>query len=706
MGGVMKLRWKYFLVLIAASLVPLLTVTWISQNASRRLGKTISGRAQNTLSDTVKQEMVRATRSYAAFSLLGGQTTELALRVLAAKAELALALPPPAPTRIYYAADFDDPLSAPEDMSPSNNHPIRTEGGVETYKSISPNHPNFLLAPATMKESVTSDIARFTRLSSSLRSINQHYGEGLIWIYASLENGVHISYPGHGGYPTGYDPRKRPWYEMAKQSKTITWLPIVDATTGRLILTVSMPFYRPDGSFAGVAAMDIKITHALMESETTSRWSQRMSSFIVGAETDPGSKKRKIWVISSQEESPPGSKTEGGIYSQSPEIVELFRRIKNNESGYLDMPYNGVDSLWAYAAMIANQYFVIVVPKSVIMTLPEEVGQMFVGYAKDQTTITGVAVVLALFFVGIVAFFTSRLSTGHILTIIDAWNRLAKGDFSVRLKSRMNDERDQLIHAFNEIVPKIEEHMRMSNALGLAEEVQQSLLPQSDPSLPGFDIAGASIYCDETGGDYYDFIETSRGGQAGLAVVVGDVSGHGVSSALLMATARALIMLRSSMPGEAAGIINDVNRYLSLDTAQTGNFMTFFFCELTERGTEIRWVRAGHDPALIYDPSTDVFDELKGQGLALGLDNTFEYDSFHRRLETGQVIMIGTDGIWEMHNKAGEMFGKKALMEIIRYNQTATARQIVDTVTAALERFRGDEAPEDDVTMVVIKVDR
>jgi sigma-B regulation protein RsbU (phosphoserine phosphatase) len=76
----MKLRWKYFLVLVAASLVPLLTVTWISQNASRRLGKTISGRAQNTLSETIKQEMVRAARSYAAFSLLGGQTTEFALR--------------------------------------------------------------------------------------------------------------------------------------------------------------------------------------------------------------------------------------------------------------------------------------------------------------------------------------------------------------------------------------------------------------------------------------------------------------------------------------------------------------------------------------------------------------------------------------------------------------------------------------------------
>ncbi len=703
----MKLRWKYFLVLVAASLGPLLAVTWITQNASRRLGTTVSERAQNTLTDTVRQEMVRATRSYAAFSYLGGVTTELALRVLAARAELALALPPPSPSKIFYAADFDDPLSAPEDMAPSTHHPIRSEGGVETFKPISRKHPNFLLAPGTIMEDVARDISRFTRLSPALRSISQGYGEGLIWAYVSLENGVHISYPGHGGYPAGYDPRKRLWYKMAKKAKAPTWIPMVDATTRQNILTLAMPFRRPDGSLAGVVGMDIKISLALVENETTSHWPPRLSSFMVGTETNSQTKKRKFWVISSQQKtSPPASNAVAEIFSQSPEIEELFRRIENRESGYFEMPYKGVDALWAYAAMIADQYFVIVVPKSVIMTLPEEVGQMFVEYSKDQTAVTGAAVVLALFFVGIVAFFTSRLSTGHILTMIDAWKRLAKGDFSVRLKAHMKDERIQLIREFNKIVPKIEEHMRMRTALGLAQEVQQSLLPQSDPSLPGFDIAGASIYCDETGGDYYDFIETDRGGQAGLAVVVGDVSGHGVSSALLMATARALIMLRASMPGEAAGIINDVNRYLSQDSAQTGNFMTFFYCELIERETEIQWVRAGHDPALVYDPSTDRFDELKGRGLALGLEISFEYDSFHRRIEPGQVIMIGTDGIWEMHNQTGEMFGKKALMEIIRNNHTASARQIVDTVTETLEQFRGDEAPEDDITLVVIKVDR
>ncbi len=702
----MKLRWKYFLVLVTVSLVPLLTVEWISQNASQRLGKTISGKAKNILTDTVKQEMVRATRSYAAFSFWRGETTKLALKVLAAKAELAMILPPPSPTRIFYAADFDDPLSAPEDMAPSANHPIRSEDGVKTYRPISYKHPNYLLAPGTIKEDVASDIARFTRLNSTLKSVKQHYGEGLIWVYASLESGVHISYPGHGGYPTGYDPRTRPWYKMAIKSKIPTWIPIVDATTGQLILTLSMPFSRPDGSLAGAVGINIMISHALLESETTSRWSQKMSTFIVSARPNPLLEERKIWVLSSEETTaPPVSRSVAELSNQGLEFEELFSRIKNEESGYLDMPYKGVNSLWAYAAMYADQYFVIVVPKSVVMTLPEEVGQMFVGYSKDQTAITGIAVLLALFFVGIVAFFTSRFSTNHILAIIEAWKRLAKGDFSVRLKSRVKDERDQLIQAFNEIVPKIEEHIRMSDALGLAQEVQQSLLPQTDPSLPGFDIAGTSIYCDETGGDYYDFIETNKGGRAGLTVVVGDVSGHGVSSALFMATARALIMLRSSMPGDAASIINDVNRYLSLDTAQTNNFMTFFYCEFRERETEVLWIRAGHDPALIYDPSMDAFDELKGQGMPLGVDDSFEYDSFHRGLEPGQVVVIGTDGIWEMHNKAGEMFGKEALMEIIRNNHTASARQIVDTVTEALEQFRGDEAQEDDITLVAIKVD-
>jgi sigma-B regulation protein RsbU (phosphoserine phosphatase) len=445
------------------------------------------------------------------------------------------------------------------------------------------------------------------------------------------------------------------------------------------------------------------IPQVLLESEISSQWSESMDSFIVGSEDMSGSGEKKLWILSQKKKAGMVRDPNTGLLlpEADSEFNELFRYFDKRKSGHIEMPYQRIESFWAFAAIFPDLYFVIVVPKSTVMGLPEDIAEMFSSYAQGQATISGTAVVLALVFVACLAFFTSRTSTRRVIKIVDAFKRLAQGDFSVRLDFRLKDERNQMITTFNEIVPKLEEHLRMSTALGVAQEIQQSLLPKDDPTLQGFDISGSSVYCDETGGDYFDFIDVD---QNRLAVVVGDVSGHGVSSALLMATARALIMLRASIPGHAAGIINDVNKHLSLDSHHTGNFMTFFYCELTSAERKVCWVRAGHDPAFLYDSRTGEFDELKGYGLALGVDYMFEYDAFNRTLAPGQILLIGTDGIWEMHNDAGEMFGKDRVKEIIRSNTAATAKEIVATITDALKTFRGMKQPEDDVTMVVIKV--
>jgi sigma-B regulation protein RsbU (phosphoserine phosphatase) len=219
------------------------------------------------------------------------------------------------------------------------------------------------------------------------------------------------------------------------------------------------------------------------------------------------------------------------------------------------------------------------------------------------------------------------------------------------------------------------------------------------------DIAGSSVYCDQTGGDYYDFFNVSEEDKNRFAIIVGDVSGHGMPSALLMATARAMLRQRTSMPGEAKAIITDVNRSLALDTYDTGQFMTLFYCEFDPMERIVHYVRAGHDPAITYDPGADEFDELKGEGIALGLNETYVYSEFQRAIVPGQIIVIGTDGIWEMHNAAGEMFGKDGLREIIRANASAPANGILEAITDGLNRFRGGYACEDDITMVVIKVE-
>lgn len=246
---------------------------------------------------------------------------------------------------------------------------------------------------------------------------------------------------------------------------------------------------------------------------------------------------------------------------------------------------------------------------------------------------------------------------------------------------------------------------RMLSALELAEEVQQNLLPKDVPDIKGLDIAAKSIYCNKTGGDFYDFLNVSQDSDNKLCVVVGDVSGHGIAAGLLMATARALIRSRSAQPGDLSQIVTEVNRNLTLDVYETGRFTTLFYLIVDPLKQLLKWVRAGHDAALLYDPANDRFENLYGSGLALGLDENYPYEENEwKGLATGQIIYIGTDGIWEAINSEGKRFGKTPIKEIIRQNAAASADEILNAILTALNRFRQGLELEDDVTLVVIKI--
>jgi len=245
----------------------------------------------------------------------------------------------------------------------------------------------------------------------------------------------------------------------------------------------------------------------------------------------------------------------------------------------------------------------------------------------------------------------------------------------------------------------------MQKSLNLAREVQQNLLPKSNLKVNGFDIAGKSIYCDETGGDYYDFISIQDADKQKIGVAIGDVSGHGISSALLMATVRSSLRQRASLPGSTAKIISDVNRQLVKDVEDSGQFMTMFFLAITTESRQLEWVRAGHDPAIIYDPGSDSFSELGGSGIALGLDVEWIYeDNKKTDFSNGQIIFLSTDGIWEARNKKGEMLGKEPVLNTIRHNSSSDATQIIDSVFDTLDKFIGGVKIDDDITSVVIKM--
>ena len=266
----------------------------------------------------------------------------------------------------------------------------------------------------------------------------------------------------------------------------------------------------------------------------------------------------------------------------------------------------------------------------------------------------------------------------------------------------LRDDQGQIIGNMA-FVTDMTEHKK---ALALAGEVQKSLLPHEKPLVKGLDIAGRNVSCDEIGGDYYDFLwrRESKGGP--FSVVVGDISGHGVDSALLMTTARAFLRMRASQPGTISEVITAMNHHLAKDVLETGRFMTLFYLTIDPEQKCIDWVRAGHDPALLYDPLRDEFDELKGKGIALGVTDEFNYiQSQKAGLANGQIIAIGTDGIWEAFNRQGEMFGKDRLRDVIRRNAGESAGNILSSVYDELNKFTLGQKSEDDVTLVVIKVD-
>ena len=249
------------------------------------------------------------------------------------------------------------------------------------------------------------------------------------------------------------------------------------------------------------------------------------------------------------------------------------------------------------------------------------------------------------------------------------------------------------------------EHQQVKHSLSLAMEVQQNLLPKSDPIVAGLDISGKSIYCDETGGDYYDFLEADREQDGKIGVIVGDVSDHGIPSALLMATVRAHIRQRCSVSENVSQIMADVNRKLAQDVQDSGRFMTLFYSQIDRHNNIIRWVNAGHDPAILYDPEQDPFGELNGgSNLALGVLEDAEYTELQQNIAPGQIIVIATDGIWEARGPNDEMFGKERIYEIIRQNASAPAKDIQHAIFDSLRRFGKGAKLEDDMTLVVVKV--
>jgi sigma-B regulation protein RsbU (phosphoserine phosphatase) len=709
-GFNLKLRWKFFIILLVFSLTPLIVVTVVSQRGTLLLGKTISEDARVRLTQIIGMELRQTSENSAKVLQRTQDAMAFYLQVLASEAELAFSKMTAETPKIYLAADFEDPRTAPRDFLPNQRYRLKTHDGEFLDNSVSFEHPVFMLPPGVEKKKVSRDLASLSQMIPTLRKLSSEFGKTLHWAHICLQNGVYMSYPGHGGYLNSFDPRWYPWFTEAKDSPTWT-LPQINTNTGFLTSTVSQRLYQPDGSFLGVVAIDILFIEALQKGALSPLWASDAYSFIVTRAPNPDTHQPGLQILAQKEyRYDLGSwvPVAGKKWLYSSERIGfdvIHKQLKLGQAGYTALPFKNIESIWAYAGIDDLIQFVVIVPKSVIMALPEETRKTFFAYLKDQILFAGAATLLTIVFLAASALIGSYMITRSLLRIVAAARKLSSGDFSVKLGLRTGDERDQLIQAFNEMGPKLEDHLRLHQSIDLAMKVQQKLLPAEDPRISWLDLAGRSVYCDETGGDYYDYLGVTENGSQEITVVVGDVTGHGISSALLMASARAYLRQRTSLPGNLSQMITDVNRQLTVDVADSNSFMTLFCLKIDREPPLLTWVRAGHDPAMLYDAGKDVFEDLQGEGIPLGADGSWVYTQSTRAGSLKeQIILIGTDGIWEASNPDGEMFGKNRLQGLIRQNASGNAKDILQAVFDDLNRFCAGKKFEDDVTLVVLKM--
>jgi phosphoserine phosphatase RsbU/P len=235
----------------------------------------------------------------------------------------------------------------------------------------------------------------------------------------------------------------------------------------------------------------------------------------------------------------------------------------------------------------------------------------------------------------------------------------------------------------------------------IAREVQQHLFPATPPVLPGYDIAGFSCPAAATGGDYFDYITAPNGD---LFVVVGDVTGHGLGPALLMADARAYLRALVLSNQSMADILVEA-RHLLLEDIGSDHFITLLCARLDPATRAWEFINAGHPPGYVIASDGRIKSEMMPGTPALGIDRDEEHLASERIiLEKGDAVLLLTDGVFEARSPSGEEFGEERVLEVVRRERARPAAEIIQILLDEARRFGEPEPIQDDMTVVVIKL--
>ena len=286
---------------------------------------------------------------------------------------------------------------------------------------------------------------------------------------------------------------------------------------------------------------------------------------------------------------------------------------------------------------------------------------------------------------GMLRVLSSRLRSSHDATVRD-----------------LHERNERLAQAYAELQAaqaQLIEKEALERELGVAREIQQSMLPRTLPQVPGYDLGALMAPAREVAGDFFDIIPLSDGR---LGLVVGDVCGKGVPAALFMALTRALLRAEVTRTPSPELVLQSLNQQIQ-ELSNSGLFVTLLYGVLDGVEGTFSYVRAGHDMPLCWYKAGEPLNLARGLGHPLGLLPDPALDSQMLTLPPGGALLLFTDGVTEAADATGDLFGLERIHTAMSDHQAATAQDRCDQLLATLTTYRGAAPQADDITLVLLQ---
>ncbi|HME11395.1 MAG TPA: SpoIIE family protein phosphatase [Candidatus Acidoferrum sp.] len=324
-----------------------------------------------------------------------------------------------------------------------------------------------------------------------------------------------------------------------------------------------------------------------------------------------------------------------------------------------------------------------------------------------------ILVVVALLIIEAAALFTGIVMTRRITTAVDdlysATRYIQSGDFTHRVRVDRQDQLGVLGESFNEMTNSvsnlIEEksrRQRLENEISIAREVQNQLFPRQIPSVPGVEINAICKAARAVSGDYYDFIQLSP---TQVAIAIADISGKGISAALLMASLQAALRSQMLAPGSetlsASELVARLNKHLVRNTGDD-RFATFFIAVYDSAARTLRYCNAGHLPTFLLCPAETL--HLDKGGMVLGVIEDYPFEEGTVDVPCDALLIGYSDGLIEPENVYGEEFGIPRLEQAAIRVQNREPREVCESLMASVEEWAGTPEQADDMTVIVARL--